>query len=91
MAYACKYCLLTNGLKGSEIGSLPQTEEELYEHIEKFHHLPVQRKNESKKECEERFKKENPEAGGLNCKCPACLKNREAKKLIKRMMERAVN
>ena len=65
MAIACKWCILTKGLKGSEIGSLPQTEEELYQHIECVHHIPVRRDGET-------VEVENPEAGGPNCRCPGC-------------------
>lgn len=38
MAIACKYCILTKGLTGSDVAGLPQNEEELYEHIEAEHH-----------------------------------------------------
>jgi len=72
MAYACKYCILTKGLKGSEVSSLPQTEEELINHLEREHHIPVRRENETPAECMARFQRENPEAGGPNCKCPTC-------------------
>ena len=74
MAIACKLCIATKGLKGSDIGSLPQTDEELHEHIESVHHQPVQRDGETPKECMERFTKAHPEAGGPNCKCPSCRK-----------------
>ena len=72
MSFACKYCIATRGLIGSEIGSLPQTEEELFDHIEREHHIPVQREGETKEQTLARFHRENPEAGGPNCKCPSC-------------------
>jgi hypothetical protein len=72
MAIACKFCILTKGLKGSEIGSLPQTEEELFRHIEAVHHIPVRREGESEEAGLGRFQRENPEAGGPNCRCPDC-------------------
>lgn len=72
MSFACKFCILTRGIRGSEIASLPETEEELLQHIEREHHVPVRRKNETLEECKERFQRENPEAGGPNCKCPDC-------------------
>lgn len=77
MALACKYCILAHGLKGSEISSLPQTDEELYQHIEREHHIPVRRENETPEECLARFKRENPGAGGPNCKCPSCGNSRK--------------
>ena len=72
MAIACKWCILTKGLKGSEIASLPQTEEELCQHIESAHHIPVRREGETVEAARERFQTENPEAGGPNCQCPRC-------------------
>src|SRR5215471_8989065 len=33
MAFACRYCILTEGLRGDQISSLPQSEEELFDHI----------------------------------------------------------
>jgi hypothetical protein len=62
MAYACKHCILTKGLKGSEIGSLPQTLDELADHMEKEHHMPVTRDGESKEQAEARFLAKHPEA-----------------------------
>lgn len=76
--FACKYCIMTKGLKGSEINQLPKTQEELYKHIESEHHIPVRGENETEKECLERFQKENPEASGPNCKCPGCQAKRSA-------------
>lgn len=55
MAFACKFCLATNGLRGSEIADLPQTEEELYDHIEAVHHIVVKRHGETEKQATERF------------------------------------
>jgi len=70
MAIACNICLLRKGLKGYEIPSQPQTEEELIEHLEGYHHLPVQRKGETHQQCIARFLKEHPEART----CPDCIK-----------------
>ena len=50
MAYACKFCIATKGLKGSEIRSLPQTEDELYDHIERVHGICVQRNGETEQQ-----------------------------------------
>ena len=72
MAIACKYCIATRGLKGSDIGSLPKTDEELADHIETVHHIPVRREGETLSGCMERFIKANPEASGPNCRCPEC-------------------
>lgn len=68
MAFACKYCIASRGLRGSEIASLPQTEEELVRHLESFHHFRVRRPDETREECEVRFNAEHPEAAN----CPEC-------------------
>ncbi len=70
MAYACKICVLRNGLIGAEISKLPQTEEEFINHLEKVHHMPVTREGETADQAQERFLKKYPEA--LNC--PDCIR-----------------
>lgn len=77
MALACKYCIMTTGLKGKDINALPQTEEELIQHIERDHHIPVRRDHETAEQCKERFYRENPEARDpKTCKCPECARRR---------------
>jgi hypothetical protein len=73
MAFACKYCIASKGLRGSDIASLPQTQEDLIAHIEGVHHIRVMRAGESDEECEARFLREHPEAKD----CPECLEARE--------------
>jgi len=70
MAFACKICILEKGLIGSEISKLPQTEEELFDHIERVHHMPVTRQGETANQTVERFLKEYPEV----LTCPVCIK-----------------
>lgn len=62
MALACKICIATKGLSGADIDSLPKNEEELFEHVESVHHMPVQRKGESMEQAIKRFIKKYPEA-----------------------------
>lgn len=62
MPIACKICIAQKGLGGSEIGSLPKTEEELMDHMEKVHHMPVQREGETHEQCIKRFLEKHPEA-----------------------------
>ena len=69
MALACKICIAQRGLRGSEIGNLPQNEEELFDHMEQVHHMPVQRDGESHEECIKRFLEKYPEART----CPECI------------------
>ena len=82
MAKACKYCIMTRGLRGSEIANLPQTDEELYGHIEREHHIPVGREGESEEQTKKRFQEQNPEAGGPNCRCPACQAKHETMMMV---------
>jgi hypothetical protein len=72
MAIACKYCIRSKGLKGSELSELFQTEEEFLRHLEREHHIPIKRDDETEAQCQARFRRENPEAGGPNCRCPEC-------------------
>lgn len=49
MPIACKLCIARRGLKGSEIASLPQTEEEFREHLRVVHGFNVvERQQETK-------------------------------------------
>lgn len=75
MGIACRYCIATKGLT-MKSGHLFQTEEELIEHIEMEHDIPVAREGETEEETMARFKAKNPRAGGPNCQCPACLHKR---------------
>lgn len=78
----CKYCILTKGLRGSEIKEGKKcfgTEEELFNHIEMEHDLVINRGKETEKEAFERVKKKNPRIGTENCQCPACQNKRKLK------------
>jgi hypothetical protein len=65
MPLACKICLLTRGLRGADIGSLPTTQDELNKHIEDVHHMPVLRDGEDEAQATARFVREHP--GVENC------------------------
>ena len=69
MPLACKICIMTKGLRGSEIRSLPQNEEELADHLEAVHHMPVTRSGETDEQAQDRFLAKYPEART----CPECL------------------
>jgi len=79
MSFWCKFCEAYRGLEESEIESLPQAEEEEARHLEREHHIPVRRNDETLEECVKRFRLENPDAGGPNCKCPLCTNFRKLK------------
>ena len=68
MALACRICIAERGLRGSEIGSLPQNETELIEHMESFHHMPVVREAETEEAATKRFLAAHPEVRT----CPQC-------------------
>lgn len=69
MALACKICIMEKGVRGSDIKDLPQNEEELADHMEKVHHMPVQREGETHEQCIKRFIEKYPEAKT----CPKCI------------------
>jgi len=72
--WACKLCIMTKGLLGSQIDSLPDAEdsEGIARHIESEHHIAVRREDESEEAALKRFRDAYPEAGGPSCKCPSC-------------------
>lgn len=84
MPLACCYCIVTKGLKGFEVWSLlPQTDEELYTHIESEHHITVRREGETTEAARERFRLAYPEASNpATCKCPACQHTREMERQL---------
>jgi len=69
MAIACKICIMTKGIRGSDEDSLFETQEELNDHLEKVHHMPVQQDGETREECIKRFIEKYPEAKT----CPECI------------------
>ena len=71
MGTACKYCIMDKGLRLGD-KHIFETDEEFYQHLEKDHHIPVRRDGETEEQTLVRFQKENPEAGGPNCRCPSC-------------------
>jgi hypothetical protein len=79
MPLGCKFCIMTRGLRGSDIASLPQTEAELWDHIESEHHVAIQRPGETLDETRARFQAKYPEASDpKTCKCPDCTGKRRA-------------
>lgn len=71
----CKYCVATKGLTMSS-DHIFKTDEELFNHIEMVHDIPVRRKGETEEACMVRFKDKNSRAGGPDCQCPDCLAKR---------------
>jgi len=69
MGIACKLCIMDRGLRPTDITGAFKTEEELWEHMEYYHHCVVKREGESQEEAIARFIKNHPQA--LNC--PECI------------------
>lgn len=80
--WVCKYCVMEFGVKGSDLENWPEPDDDeaIAKHIESVHHIPVRRKNETPAECLERFKREQPDAGGPNCRCPRCEDDRRERR-----------
>lgn len=84
MPYACKFCIAEQGLKGSEVSSLPETLEELYNHIESAHHIPLTRPGETEEQSADRLARDYPESSSPDtCKCPVCKQRRKTEELLK--------
>lgn len=69
MAIACKICIMTEGIRGSDKNSFFETDEELRSHLEEVHHMPVKRVGETQEECIKRFLEKYPKAKT----CPECI------------------
>lgn len=83
MPLACKLCIMTKGLKGRDIDLLPKTEDDLIEHIESDHHIPVRRAGETGEQAKERLYAKFPEAKDpATCKCPACVVQRRLRAIV---------
>lgn len=72
--WVCTYCLATNGLKSRELDNWPDQGDvdAIAAHIEGEHHMPVRASSETLVQCMERFRRDQPEAAGKNCRCPSC-------------------
>ena len=77
MVLACRYCIAEKGLRGSVITdvfiltSLPQNEKEFFDHLESYHHMPIQQDGETKEQCHARFLQKYPEVAN----CPDCIQS----------------
>ena len=73
--WVCKICVMTKGLRGSELNQWPDVSdiEGRAQHIESVHHIPVGRDGETEEQTMERFRREYPKAGTAACQCPSCV------------------
>lgn len=76
---ACRYCVLEKGIIA---GDFFKTQEELIEHIEMVHDMPIRGPGESHTDATARVKKKNPRLGGPSCQCPACKGKRQLKAMF---------
>lgn len=75
MSKACPYCTASKGLT-LQSDHLFETDEELFDHFEMVHDLPVRREGETNEQALERVRAKNPHLGGPDCQCPDCLHKR---------------
>jgi hypothetical protein len=61
MPFACKLCIAIKGLRGSDVNSLPKTEDELADHLESEHEIIVRRPDELQEQAITRYYKKFPE------------------------------
>jgi len=71
MAIACRWCAALQGLE-RQSPYLFETLEQLAQHVEAEHDMPVQRERETIEEAQKRFQARNTRAGGPECRCPGC-------------------
>ena len=64
---ACKMCVFEKGLNITT-NHLFKTQEELNDHIESVHHMPIVNEGETEDEAQKRFLEKHPEAKD----CPKC-------------------
>lgn len=76
MPIACKICVARYGLRGSEIGDLPKTQEELAEHLENEHGMVVIREGETRQQADARCTAKGIVPDQTKCQCADCRKLR---------------
>lgn len=79
-SWVCKLCILSCGLAGKGPLDWPDIADEESQrlHYERVHHIPVARDGEPPAQAMARFKRDNPTAGGPDCRCPGCAARRAA-------------
>jgi len=76
MGIVCKWCLIygnpTRPGGSTAIKDVLETDEDLVEHIEMVHCMPVKRPGETSEQAEARVRAKNPRMGTAECTCPRC-------------------
>ncbi len=68
----CKMCVAQFGFRLDDKSKTFETDEELYEHIENVHGIPVIRENETEQQAEERCARKGIVADRDLCQCEEC-------------------
>jgi len=69
----CKYCIMKYGIKGSELSENNlETDEDLANHIEEVHGIPVIRKEETEEQTIKRCAEKGIVSDRNKCKCQEC-------------------
>ena len=72
----CKYCIAKLGFSLRDKDRIFETDEELYEHIENWHGIPVIREGETNKQAKQRCAKKGIVEDRKKCKCKDCQEER---------------
>ena len=68
----CQKCILQFGFRLADKNKTFETDEELCEHLEVVHGIPVRRENETEKDCMERAAKKGLSQDRNKCICEEC-------------------
>lgn len=78
MARICSYCVMKNGIKGSEIKDKDLSDDETFaNHLEEFHGIIVKRDGETKQQAIDRCALKGIVADESKCQCRDCIENRK--------------
>ena len=76
----CRYCVLKYGIKGSELKEKNlETDEDLYNHIEEVHGIPVGREGETEQQTKKRCAAKGIVEDRGKCQCQECKELRKNK------------
>mgnify|MGYP001583873331 CR=1 FL=1 len=68
----CQRCIVQFGFKLADKNKTFETDEELFEHLEMIHGIPVRREGETEKDCMKRTAKKGLSSDRNKCVCEEC-------------------
>ncbi len=69
----CKYCIITKGIKGSDLAKEDLSNDEAFcEHIENVHGIVVKREGETKEDARKRCAAKGIVTDRTKCQCQEC-------------------